>query len=139
MTRPAGKHITPVTIPPAERLPKVRAGKKCTCWGGPGLPDQPCTSETCDPDCRACAAAEEPFFTRSDLRFLETGSGPTADALRRLWASADAPKLSTTPREDPIVCDRGHPKTPGRDCRECINLGRRARYARTRGRQGATG
>jgi hypothetical protein len=137
MVRPTGKHTDPLAIPPTERLPEVRAGKKCICWGGPGLPDQPCTADTCNPTCRACAAAERPFFTREDLRFLETGTGPTADALRRSWATKDVPKGGPMARErEPrIVCGRGHPVEPGRNCKRCARELRRA--GRTRAREGA--
>lgn len=138
MPRPPGNHTAPRMTPRTEALPPVSKGKQCSCWGGPGLPAQPCTAETCDPDCKACSFAEQPFWTREDLRFLEHGTGPTAEALRRLWAAKDTPKGGPPPRgrEPRIVCDRGHPVEPGDGCKRCAADLRRA--SRARAREGAS-
>jgi hypothetical protein len=134
MPRPADSHAAPVLTPRAEALPEVSKAKHCTCWGGPGLPDTPCTPATCDLECKACAFAEEPFLTRQDLRFLDTGAGPTADAIRRLWAAKDIPKGGPPgrPRERRAWCERGHDRVPGQPCKPCNAEAVAKRRARAR-------
>jgi hypothetical protein len=69
-------------------------GRKCTCW--PTLDDpRPCTPQTCDPRCRACRIHGRPFYSHSDLQYLEQGTGPLAAELDRLWRVRGAGKRRT--------------------------------------------
>jgi len=69
------------SIQPASGIDK---GHKCSCWPKPNDP-RPCTSQTCNPRCRACRIHGRPFYSHGDLLYLEHGTGPLAAELRRLW------------------------------------------------------
>jgi hypothetical protein len=70
-----------ITIPPGSGFDKAR---RCSCW--PKLDDaRPCTPQTCDWRCQACRVHGRPFYSRSDLQYLEHGTGPLAAELDRLW------------------------------------------------------
>jgi hypothetical protein len=70
-----------ITIPPGSGFDKAR---RCSCW--PKLDDaRPCSPQTCDWGCRACRVHGRPFYSRSDLQYLEHGTGPLAAELDRLW------------------------------------------------------
>ena len=70
-----------ITIPPGSGFGK---GHRCTCWPKPD-DARPCTPQTCDWRCRACRVHGRPFYSRSDLQYLEHGTGPLAAELDRLW------------------------------------------------------
>jgi hypothetical protein len=48
--------------------------------------------QTCDWRCRACRIYGRPFYSRSDLQYLEHGTGPLAAELARLWQAKGAMK-----------------------------------------------
>ncbi len=81
MTRRNTRRPGEVSIQPASGIDE---GHKCSCWPKPNDP-RPCTSQTCNPRCRACRIHGRPFYSHGDLLYLEHGTGPLAAELRRLW------------------------------------------------------
>jgi len=70
-----------ISIQPGSGIDK---GRRCTCWPRPD-DARPCTPQTCDWRCRACRVHGRPFYSNSDLQYLEHGTGPLAAELDRLW------------------------------------------------------
>jgi hypothetical protein len=80
-----------ISIQPGSGFDK---GCKCSCWPRPD-DCRPCTPQTCDWRCRACRIHGRPFYSHSDLRYLEHGTGPLAAELDRLWRVRGAGKRRT--------------------------------------------
>ena len=92
------------------------------------MPDDPspCTPQTCDWRCRACRSYGRPFYSRSELQYLEYGTGPLAAELARLWQAKGTMKGGTARQgaDDEIDGQRALP-------RGAAGLASRRRYSRT--------
>ncbi|MET0478695.1 MAG: hypothetical protein ABW222_12155, partial [Actinomycetota bacterium] len=53
----------------------------------------------CDWRCRACRIHGRPFYSHSDLQYLEHGPGPLAAELDRLWRATGTMKGGTAREE----------------------------------------
>ena len=91
MTRRKTRRPGEITITPGSGIGK---GYKCTCWPKPDDPC-PCTPQTCDWRCRACRSHGQPFYSHSDVQYLEHGTGPMAAELNRLWHAKGTMKGGT--------------------------------------------
>jgi hypothetical protein len=80
-----------ISIQPGSGFDK---GCNCSCWPRPD-DARPCTPQTCDWRCRACRIHGRPFYSHSDLQYLEHGTGPLAAELDRLWRVRGAGKRRT--------------------------------------------
>jgi hypothetical protein len=102
----------------------IDKGRSCTCWPKPD-DARPCTPQTCDWRCRACRIHGRPFYSRSDLLYLEHGTGPMAAELDRLWQAKGTMKGGTA-RDEAGHDDAGWPAPP----RDAAGLVPRRRHAR---------
>jgi hypothetical protein len=93
VTRPKTRRLGEITIPPGSGIDR---GHNCSCWPKPG-DARPCTPQTCDWRCRACRIHGRPFYSHSDLLYLEHGIGPLAAELQRLWRAKGTMKGGTAP------------------------------------------
>jgi hypothetical protein len=84
-----------IAIAPGSGIDK---GRICTCWPKPD-DARPCTPQTCDWRCRACRIHGRPFYSHSDLQYLEHGTGPLAAELDRLWRAKGTMKGGTAREE----------------------------------------
>jgi hypothetical protein len=109
VTRRTTHRLGEISIQPGSGIDK---GCKCSCWPKPDDP-RPCTPQSCDWRCRACLIHGQPFYSHSDLRYLEGGTGPLAAELERLWRSKGTMKGGTArhaarhDRDSPQALPRG--------------------------------
>jgi hypothetical protein len=82
-----------IVIPPGSGFEKAH---QCSCWPKPDDP-RPCTPQTCDRGCRACRIHGRPFYSLSELQYLEHGTGPLAAELNRLWRTKGTMRGGTAP------------------------------------------
>jgi len=97
-----------ITIAPGSGIDK---GRSCTCWPKPD-DARPCTPQTCDGRCRACHVHGRPFYSHSDLQYLEHGTGPLAAELHRLWQAKGTMKGGAA--RDAVAHDDDDWRTPPR-------------------------
>jgi hypothetical protein len=124
------------------RALKIDQAQHCTCWGGAGQPQTPCTPSTCQRDrCKGCRAAGKPWYSPGEVRWLETGQGLPADVvaeLERLWRTSSIGSRTAPPADrDRGVCGRGHPLARNGKCRPCAAMNARARRRARRRENGA--
>jgi len=89
-----------ISIQPGSGIDK---GRRCTCWPRPD-DARPCTPQTCDWRCRACRVHGRPFYSNSDLQYLEHGTGPLAAELDRLWRPKGTMKGGTVQGQVGVSC-----------------------------------
>ena len=102
-----------IAIAPGSGFDKAR---RCTCWPKPDDPS-PCTPQTCDWRCRACRVRGRPFYSHSDLEYLEHGTGPLAAELDQLWRAKGTMKGGTAREERGGDGDGWRALPRGRDAR----------------------
>jgi hypothetical protein len=91
VTRRITRRPGEISIAPGSGLDK---GHHCSCWPKPG-DARPCTPQSCDWRCRACRIHGRPFYSHTELLYLEHGTGPLAAELERLWRGKGTMKGGT--------------------------------------------